>query len=194
RLQAWSAQALDTLLASLKTDLDGLSDDEAHDRLVRHGANEVTHERPPHWAVQLVAAFRNPFILVLLILAGASLLTEPEERKGPIIISVMVAVSVVIRFVQEFRSTRAAEQLRAMVRTTATVVRRHPIALEISEQTARILGITHRQWKAERRDIPLQEVVPGDIVTLSAGGKWPADAPVTSAKDPFFRPALLSGA
>jgi magnesium-transporting ATPase (P-type) len=151
RLTAWSEHGLDALLASLKTGLEGWSDDEAHDRLVRYGANEVAHERPSHWAVQLVAAFRNPFILVLMILAGVSLLTEPKERKGSLSIGAMVAVSVVSRFVQEFRSTRAAEQLRAMVRTMATVVRRYPIAREISEQTARILGITHRQWRAERR-------------------------------------------
>src|SRR5262245_24416822 len=99
----------------------------------------------------------------------------------------MVAVSVVIRFVQEFRSTKAAEQLRAMVHTTATVVRRHPIAREISEQTARILGIIYRQWRAERRDIPLQEVVPGDIVTLSAGHMVPADVRLISSKASLAR-------
>ncbi|MGK4422194.1 hypothetical protein ACSLVQ_28485, partial [Klebsiella pneumoniae] len=87
-----------------------------------------------------------------------SMIVEPDELKAPLIIGVMIGVSVVLRFWQEFRSARAAEALRAMVRTTATVLRR-----------------TGPQDPPERREIPIKELVPGDIVHLGAGDMVPAD-------------------
>src|ERR1700682_2194912 len=80
--------------------------------------------RAPASPMVLLGNFRNPFILVLFVLGSVSYATG--DLRGTAVVSVMVAVSVVMRFFQEFRSSRAAEALRAMVRTTATVTRRYP--------------------------------------------------------------------
>ena len=113
-----------TTLRRLETSEHGLTAAEAANRLAAGGANEVAHEKQPHWLLQLLATFKNPFILILAALAAISLILEPDELKGPLIIGTMIVISVVLRFWQEFRSTRAAEALKAMVRTTATVIRR----------------------------------------------------------------------
>ena len=179
-------------LAELKTSREGLSEQEARDRLVRYGPNEVAHERPPRWWVQLLSSFKNPFIIVLIVLAAVSLATSPDDLVGPAIIGVMIAVSVLIRFWQEFRSTKAAERLKAMVSTKATVIRRHPDDT-ITAVTAEILGVNRRQNVVERREVPLREVVPGDIVTLAAGDMVPADVRLLSSKDLFISQAVLTG-
>ena len=111
------------LLADLETSGSGLDASRIEARLQRDGTNEVSHEKPPHWSRQLLRAFKNPFIVVLLVLAGVQLFTDGGDLTGPIIIAVMVAISVLLGFTQEFRSTRAAEKLKAMVRNTAAVTR-----------------------------------------------------------------------
>jgi P-type Mg2+ transporter len=176
-LATTSADAgLDATLRRLDASSDGLTEEEAALRLVRHGVNEVAHEKSPHWLVQLLATFKNPFIVVLAALAAISMIVEPDELKAPLIIGVMIGVSVVLRFWQEFRSARAAEALRAMVRTTATVLRR-----------------TGPQDPPERREIPIKELVPGDIVHLGAGDMVPADVRLVSSKDLFVSQAILTG-
>jgi Mg2+-importing ATPase len=111
----------------------------------------------------LLANFRNPFILVLVLLGFVSYLTD--DMKAVVVVSVMIAVSVLMRFLQEFRSSKAAEKLRAMVRTTATVLRRS------DKEDPDGAGQSVR----ERREIPFEELVPGDIIYLSAGDMTPAD-------------------
>jgi Mg2+-importing ATPase len=165
-----------TTLRRLETSEDGLTAADAANRLAADGANEVVHEKQPHWLLQLLATFRNPFILILAALAGISLILEPDELKGPLIIGTMIAISVVLRFWQEFRSTRAAEALKAMVRTTATVIRRD------SEPAP-----------STRREIPITDLVPGDIVHLGAGDMIPADVRLLSSKDLFVSQAILTG-
>ena len=100
---------LATTLLVLETSADGLIAAEAQRRLEVNGPNETAHERPPHWSLQLLSTFRNPFILVLATLAGISLALDPTDLKGPIIISTMILLSVVVRFWQEYRSSRAAD-------------------------------------------------------------------------------------
>src|SRR6185437_9505398 len=90
----------EALLAALETSVHGLDEERITERLHRDGPNEVSHEKPPHWSLQLLRAFKNP-----------------------IIIAVMVGISVLLSFTQEYRSSRAAEKLKAMVRNTATVTR-----------------------------------------------------------------------
>ncbi|MEP6897485.1 MAG: cation-transporting P-type ATPase, partial [Rhodanobacter sp.] len=104
------------LLAALQTTTNGLDEEQIEERLHRDGANEVSHEKPPHWTLQLLRAFKNPFIIVLLVLAGVQIFLTPDDPSGPIIIGVMVAISVLLSFSQEYRSSRAAEKLKAMVR------------------------------------------------------------------------------
>ena|ERR1700730_11332118 len=125
--QGDSAFALKTMEVSLK----GLTDAEIHRRRGIYGRNEVAHEKPLSWWVQFLKAFSSPFILVLLILAIVSYITdvyvvrEPQasDWKKVIILVAMILVSGILRFWQEFRSIRAADRLKAMVRTTATVSR-----------------------------------------------------------------------
>lgn len=170
---AWADDA--ALLASLDTSPAGLDEAQIEDRLDRDGANEATHEKPPHWALQLALTFWNPFIVVLLVLAVVELLTSPDDLTGPVIIGVMVGISVVLNFTQEFRSSHAAEKLKAMVRNTATVTRRAS------------------DGHSERIEVPVIELVAGDIVHLSAGDMVPADLRLLSAKDLFISQAILTG-
>ena len=154
----------------------GLTAAEARIRLRVDGFNEVSHEKAPHWLRQLASAFNNPFIWVLFALATISYLSDPNDLKPVIIVSVMVGLSVVLRFWQEFRSSRAAEALKAMVSNTATVARRdHPTS-------------PPRQY-----EIPMQDLVVGDVVHLSAGDMVPADLRLISSRDLFVSQAILTG-
>ncbi len=119
-----ASQDLGDVLLSLNTSLAGLLKVTAAERRGQYGLNEVAHERAPRWYAQLIHSFHNPFIYLLTALAVVSFLTE--DLKATVIIAVMVSISVGLRFVQEFRSTLAAERLRAMVGTTATVSRPGP--------------------------------------------------------------------
>jgi len=178
-LVASSKAGTDAALTALKTNINGLSDEEVLTRREQYGANEVAHERPEPWYEQLVGAFINPFIGVLAVLIIISLFTDviiasPEDRtfKTIIVLMTMIIISAVLRFWQEFRSTQAAEALKAMVRTTATVIRKdHDYPQEVS----------------------ITELVPGDIVKLSAGDMVPADVRLLTSKDLFISQAVLTG-
>ncbi|MGC1548430.1 MAG: magnesium-translocating P-type ATPase [Rhodanobacter sp.] len=165
----------EALLAALDTTLAGLNEEQIAERLDRDGANEVSHEKPPHWSRQLLRAFKNPFIVVLLILAVVQVFVSPDDLSGPIIIGVMVAISVLLSFTQEYRSSRAAENLKAMVRNTATVTRKAS------------------DGHSERIEVPVGELVAGDIVHLAAGDMVPADMRLLTAKDLFISQAILTG-
>ncbi len=165
----------DELLAALDTTVAGLGAEQIEARLQRDGLNEVLHEKPPHWWWQLLRAFKNPFILVLLVLAGVELASDGGDFTGPVIIAVMVAISVLLSFSQEYRSSRAAENLKAMVRNTATVTRQA------------------KDGHSEPIDVPVDELVTGDIVQLAAGDMVPADLRLLAAKDLFISQAILTG-
>ena len=165
------------LLTRLRTTREGLSDDEAATVRAHAGANEVEHEKPLPWWKHLFNCYRNPFNLLLTALAAVSYATDDTE--GTIIIASMVIISTVLRFVQEARSNKAAEKLKAMVSTTATVLRREP-------ENVRRLG-------RQGREIPLAELVPGDIVLLAAGDMIPADVRILTAKDLFVSQSALTG-
>ncbi|MHB1951088.1 MAG: magnesium-translocating P-type ATPase [Acidiferrobacteraceae bacterium] len=175
-----ASSPIETLYETLGTRNDGLTPDEAEARLEQYGRNEIVHEKPDAWYWQLLKAFNNPFILLLLLLALVSIFSG--DFASPIVIGSMVLVSVVLRFVQEFRSTQAAEQLKAMVSTTATV-RRY-----------RVPGGTQRVMRGyDRVEIPMSHIVPGDIVQLSAGDMIPADVRLIYGKDLFVSQAVLTG-
>ncbi|MGH8153529.1 MAG: cation-transporting P-type ATPase, partial [Rhodanobacteraceae bacterium] len=169
---AWTDDA--ALLASLETTPAGLDEEQIEERLDRDGVNEASHEKPTHWLVQLAHTFKNPFIIVLLVLAVVQLFTS-DDLTGPLIIAVMVGISVVLSFTQEFRSSRAAEKLKAMVRNTATATRRAS------------------DGHSERIEVPVIELVAGDVVHLSAGDMVPADLRLLAAKDLFISQAILTG-
>lgn len=174
---------VDQVLRSLSSSRQGLTQADAASRLRRYGKNEVSHEKPPTWYAQLFKAFNNPFVWVLVGLAVVSYvldyaLAEPEDKDltAVIILSIMVLVSGFLRFFQEYRSTQAAEKLKALVSTTATVIRRDRL-----------------DGPGTRREVPLNELVPGDIVALSAGDMIPADVRLLTSKDLFVSQAVLTG-
>lgn len=185
-----SSRDLDAVLRSLDTTPEGLDHVRAAMRRAQWGPNEVDHEKPPRWYVQLLYAFKNPFIILLLGLVVLSVLTE--DYKAATIISVMVAISVLLRFVQEYRSGRTAEKLKAMVDTTATVCRpdpRHDVPAAVTEA----YGITLHPEAAQSREVPIKDLVPGDVVHLSAGDMVPADVRLLSSKDLFVSQSILTG-
>jgi Mg2+-importing ATPase len=165
----------DVLLASLETSARGLDEESIGERLHRDGPNEVSHEKPPHWSLQLLRACKNPFIIVLLVLAVVEIFATPDDLSGPIIIAVMVSISVLLSFTQEYRSSHAAEKLKAMVRNTATALRQAS------------------DGHSEQIEVPVVELVAGDIVHLAAGDMVPADLRLLSAKDLFISQAILTG-
>jgi Mg2+-importing ATPase len=154
-------------LARLQTHALGLSGHEAGARLARHGRNVVGHDVPLPWWQHLWHCYQDPFNLLLTVLAVVSYATE--DAKATVVIGVMVVLSTAIRFVQEHRSTRAAEALKAMVGNSATVLRQ------------------------ARREVPISRLVPGDLVVLSAGDMIPADCRVLEARDLFIAQAALTG-
>src|SRR5262249_4924760 len=106
-----------------------------------------------------------------------------DELKAVVVVSIMVTVSVLMRFLQEFRSSKAAEKLKAMVRTTATVFRKHPE----QERDGTIREVQ------EKRELAFENLVPGDILQLSAGDMVPADVRLLSSKDLFVSQSALTG-
>jgi Mg2+-importing ATPase len=171
-----SGQTLGATIGKLRSSLDGLTEGDAAARLAKDGPNEVAHEKPPHWLVQLFTCFKNPFILVLVTLAAIQYVSSPDDLRPIIIIGVMAAVSVGLQFCQEYRSAVAAEKLKALVRTTATVLRR-------AEEDA----------PTGPREIPVRELVAGDLVRLSAGDLVPADVRLIRSHDLFVSQAALTG-
>ena len=159
----------------------GLTEDEAKRRLSQYGKNKIVHEKPNPWYIMLLHNFKDPFILVLIFLGIISYLTE--DIRAVVIVSTMVAISIVLRFIQEFRSSKAAEKLQAMVKTTATAQRQFE-----DEKPDGTINLVSR-WV----EIPLEEIVPGDIIKLSAGDMIPADIRLISSKDLFVSQSALTG-
>ncbi len=177
KLKSIAAGSSSKSLTLLESHISGLSADEVQNRLDVFGLNEVVHEKAPAWYIQFFQAFVDPFIAVLFILAVISLITDviiqkPGDRDYTTVgvISTMVLISVLMRFVQEFRSNRAAEKLKSMVKTTATVIR--------------IEGKT---------ELDIKSLVPGDIIQLSAGDMIPADVRILQSKDLFVSQSMLTG-
>jgi len=158
----------------------GLSAPEAAERLARDGANEVEHEKLLPWWLHLWHCYKNPFNLLLTVLAVVSYMGH--DAKATIVIGVMVVLSTAIRFVQEGRSHRAAEGLKAMVGNTATVIRRDPRTQAVD-----------RNGGPKRTEIPLRDLAQGDLVALSAGDMIPADCRVLTARDLFVAQAAMTG-
>ena len=158
------------VLQSLKTSSSGLGEDEAAARLQEHGPNEVARERRNDWLERLWVAVRNPLVILLTTLAIVSFVAPQGDHITGVIMLGMVFLGVSLRFIQESRADTAAARLKAMIRVTATVVR-----------------------DGAPKEIPLQHLVPGDIVKLSAGDMVPGDVRLVSAKDLFIIQATLTG-
>lgn len=178
----YSASDTRTVLADLTTTANGLRDDQIDDLRRQYGRNDVRHDRPAPAIVQFAQAFKNPFILILvflaLIMVGTDVVwADPEDGpsyEGIITLGLMIFVSVSLRFWQEYRSSRAAEALKAMVTTTVAATRK----------------INNTVVTAE---IPIEQLLPGDVVQLAAGDMIPADVRIIRAKDLQVNQSMLSG-
>jgi len=163
----------ENLFRTYQTGPNGLSEPDAAERLEQHGPNQVAHERPPTWYVQLWHGFANAFSALLATLAIVSLATG--DRESAVIIGAMVLLSGLLRFFQERRASLAAQKLQEMVRVTCTVVRRDD------------------EGNPREHEIPIRDLVPGDVIKLSAGDMVPADVRLLSAKDLFVTQSTLTG-
>jgi Mg2+-importing ATPase len=179
------------VLVRLGSHAQGLSDAEAAAALRRFGPNEVEHEKPlPQW-LHLWHCYKNPFNLLLTLLAAVSYLTE--DIKATVVIGAMVALSTLLRFVQEGRSNRAAERLKALVSNTATVVRRGSDIAPAGAQAPHPDTPERGPLPVRYLEVPISQLVPGDHVVLSAGDMIPADCRVLTAKDLFVAQAAMTG-
>lgn len=167
---------IEAVYKKLSTNANGLDLREVRDRIAKFGKNNVAHAKPKAWYWMLLSNFNNPFVLVLLLLGSVSILTY--DFKGAILVAAMVLLAVLLRFFQEFRSSRAAEALRLMVRIKASVKRATP---------------NQDPSLSNRAEIPIEDLVPGDVVYLTAGDMVPADIRLISAKDLFISQATLTG-
>ena len=162
-------------IARLQSNANGLTVAEAARRLQRSGPNEIAHEKPLSAGLHLWRCYANPFNVLLTVLAGLSWFSA--DAKATTVIAVMVVLSTGIRFVQESRSRDAAEALRGMVRNTSAVMRQQP----------------GTPGPAQALEIAQRDLVPGDLVALSAGDMIPADCRVLTARDLFIGQAAMTG-
>ena len=178
RLKFAAAAETDELFRELGTSAEGVSAAFVGDYRDRYGVNKVTRGKKMSLPKRLAKAFINPFTVILFVLAAVSaftdiILAEPggADPMAVIIITTMVLISGLLRFVQETRSGHAAENLLKMIKTTTNV----------------------RRWETGSREIPLEDVVVGDIVQLAAGDMIPADMRIIQAKDLFVSQSALTG-
>lgn len=165
--------------AYLNSSPKGLSAHEVETRQKMYGKNEIAHERKDKLFVMFIKTFINPFIGILMFLALLSLvidalMAEPDEREWAtvIIITTMVAISGLLRFYQEWKSSKATDALKKMVNNTASV---------------------YRYGEPETREINITDLVPGDVISLSAGDMIPADMRIIESKDLFISQSSLTG-
>ncbi|MCL2635358.1 MAG: magnesium-translocating P-type ATPase [Betaproteobacteria bacterium] len=178
------------LLKQLDSHDDGLSEAQAALIRERVGLNEVEHEKPLPWRMHLWHCYSNPFNLLLTLLAIISFFTE--DMPATIVIGTMVVLSTLLRFWQEGKSNKAADALKAMVSNTATVVRRD-VSEDAATEAANFFGVRLHVKAAQRVEVPIKLLVPGDLIVLSAGDMIPADCRVLSAKDLFVAQAAMTG-
>ena len=185
RLEFAATNPIEDILKNLHTTSKGLDGEEVLVSRTEYGSNKVTHEKKKSLPKRLAEAFINPFTAILFCLAVVSTITDmilpyfsllgkqPEDFDylTVVIILTMVFISGTLRFVQESRSGNAAEKLLAMITTTCTVTRKGQ----------------------EKAEIPMDDLVVGDIVHLSAGDMIPADVRILEAKDLFVSQASLTG-
>ena len=177
RLYAASEYTAEELLGLYSVPAGGLTDALAERSRDEYGANILTNGKKDSAAKRLVEAFISPFTLVLLALAVISVFTDivfasaGERSYATVgIISAMVIISGTLRYVQETRSCNVAEKLTGMLHTTACAERG---------------GV--------KREIPIEEIVVGDLIHLSAGDMIPADLRILTAKDLFISQSALTG-
>src|SRR4051812_47769191 len=160
--------AAEVLLQQYGSSQNGLSEETVARRFEEFGPNSVAEERRHVRLKLFFTACTNPLVILLLVLAALSFATE-DPRAGTVMLA-MVVLGVVLRFVQESRADDAAAKLKAMITATATVVP-----------------------DSQPREVPLAQLVPGDIGRLAAGDMIPADVRLIACKDLFVVQSSLTG-
>ncbi|WP_279027333.1 magnesium-translocating P-type ATPase [Gibbsiella quercinecans] len=153
---------------------EGITETDAARARQQHGENIVDDQQKEAWWQHLWHCYRNPFNLLLTALSMISYATE--DLTAALVIALMVVISTLLNFIQEARSNRAADALKAMVSNTATVIRSDALT-----------------GKSEHVELPIAQLVPGDIIKLAAGDMIPADLRLLTAKDLFISQAALTG-
>lgn len=159
---------------TFNTHPEGLNAAEVELARATHGENQLPAQQPQPWWVHLWLCYRNPFNILLTVLAAVSYATE--DLFAAVVIVLMVGISTLLNFVQEARSTKAADTLKAMVSNTATVLR-----------------VINDKGESNWVELPIDQLVPGDIIKLAAGDMIPADLRVIQARDLFVAQASLTG-
>jgi Mg2+-importing ATPase len=156
------------LFSQLSSSSSGLTSEQATEILKKVGANTVAAGKKKSIIQDIFERCKNPLVIQLLIIAALCYITG--DLPSTFVVSGMVLLSVILSYVQERRSSHAVEKLQKMVKTNAIVVR-----------------------NGKETEIPLDEVVPGDIVILAAGSIIPADLRILTAKDFFVTQSALTG-
>jgi Ca2+-transporting ATPase len=168
RQESWHAEPIETVLSHLSSSAAGLSTAEAAKRLEEHGPNEIgSAVRTSPWAL-LFEQFKN--VLIMILLAATALSAFLGHGLEAIAIAIIVLFAVLLGFIQEYRAERAIDALRDMAAPTATVLR-----------------------DGLENEIAARELVPGDVVLLSAGDKVPADLRLFEAVNLKIEEAALTG-
>lgn len=166
----------EVVLENMGTSMNGFQDERVEELREIYGENKISHEKPDSALKRIFDAFVNPFTIVLFLLAIISLFTDvilvskkDHDFTSIIIMTMMVTISGVLCLVQETRSNNSAKKLKEMVKTTVAAERNG------------------------KKEISLEEVVPGDIIYLAAGDMIPADLRILVAKDLFVAQSALTG-
>ena len=172
KLVRCAALPMEEVLAELDTAAEGLREEVAQERLEEYGPNVVARDERFTRLRLFIRSCLNPLVILLAVLATISFATaqDTSDYVGGGLMVVMIILGVSLRFIQESRADTAAAKLKAMIRVTATVVR-----------------------GGSTREIPLAELVPGDIVNLAAGDMIPGDVRLLTCKDLFLTQASLTG-
>src|SRR5450631_3869918 len=166
-LAFWSVSASE-VLQQLGTAKEGLSSAEAAQRLAHYGSNLLRPQARSNALTLLVGQFKSPIILLLLFATGLSFFLH--DPVNALIILAIVLASGILGFWQEHSASQAVEKLLAMVQIKATALR-----------------------DGKPQDIAVEEIVPGDIVVLSAGDLVPGDCLIDESRDLFVDEATLTG-
>jgi len=158
----------EVLFEKFQTSPSGLSDHEAQRRLSEYGSNEAAKKHKRTLILQFILKFFHPLVVLLIVIAAVTFWTGDPVSGS--IIGLMAIMSVVLGFFQEYRAGREADRLSEMVRSTATVYR-----------------------NGKPKEIPIKQIVPGDLVDLFAGDMIPADIRIIQAKDLFINQSALTG-
>lgn len=163
----WNRSA-DDLLGALQSSHQGLTTPDANARRQQYGPNLLKARRHDTALRAFLNQFTSPLVLILVFAAVISAIAAQWVDAG--IVLVIVVASAVLSFVQEYSASNAVERLRAQVRLESRVLR-----------------------DGESSSIPAEDLVPGDVVLLSAGSLVPADGVLLAAKDFFVSQAVLTG-